>query len=555
MRVVKHNHHSTDMTPQPSPQLHQEVQALRDENGKLREEIERLKQHNHVLRLKVDAMARKLFGRSSEKLDSAQLQLVFDAIDQEVAQQAKKLASADASEDGSAAEDQSEQEGKSPSQARKKRSLEELVEGLPVTQVIIDPDEVKADPESWECMGAESKKLVDYTPGKFSCQEVIRRKWVRKDSRHVPPIIAPLNQLQDRCIATPRLLAHTATQHFELHLPYYRIEKEYERQGLVISRQTLCGWMGMAAEACRLLHASIKEQVFADGYVQIDETPVKYQDPEREGKCGIGYFWVVHNPISNLTYFEWHAGRGAVCLEALVPKGWRGVIGCDGFGVYDTFVRSEARAGMIKLSGCLTHARRKFFEARDEGADAQWVLKQMQQLYQIESRLRQASAGPEEKVRVRQEQSKPIMERIKSRIDELVASRKHLPRNSLTGQALSYAQNQWTKLCTFLGDGRVEIDNNLVENAIRPSAIGKKNWLFIGDVKAGERSAVFYTLIANCQRESLNASEYLTELFERLPTATNQNVHELTPKAWAAKKREAKKAQATTLATLTVAGV
>jgi transposase len=107
----------------------------------------------------------------------------------------------------------------------------------------------------------------------------------------------------------------------------------------------------------------------------------------------------------------------------------------------------------------------------------------------------------------------------------------------------------------FLSDGRAEIDNNLVENAIRPSAIGKKNWLFISDVKAGERSAVFYTLIANCHREGLNASEYLTELFERLPKATNHTVHELTPKAWAAQKGEAKKAQATTLTTLTAAGV
>ena len=137
------------------------------------------------------------------------------------------------------------------------------------------------------------------------------------------------------------------------------------------------------------------------------------------------------------------------------------------------------------------------------------------------------------------------MARIKDRIEQLHHSHKHLPR-SLTGEALTYARNQWDKLSAFLRDGRVQIDNNPVENAMRPSAIGKKNWLFMGDKESGSRAATFYTLIGNCHREGLNAETYLTSIFERLPYETNQTVHRLTPKAWAAEQSALRQAVAQT---------
>src|SRR5437016_1588125 len=226
--------------------LQQEIATLRTENDRLKEENDLLKQINHVLRLKVDAMARKLFGRSSEKLDAAQLQMVFDALKSEADDGAKK----DPASDSAACDSEAETAAADPegNGKRKKRSFDEIVEGLPVTEEIIDPPEVKAHPEAWQCMGAEVTKLIDYIPGKFACQHIVRRKFVRKDARHLPPITAPLPTLQDRCIATPRLLAHTLTQRFELHLPYYRIERLYERQGVPLSRQTLCGWSGMCAD-------------------------------------------------------------------------------------------------------------------------------------------------------------------------------------------------------------------------------------------------------------------------------------------------------------------
>jgi hypothetical protein len=530
------------MTMPDSPRdalLQQENATLREMNktlqaqiGTLTQRIEQLTQDNLVLRLKVDAMARKLFGKSSEKLDPAQLQMVFEALQNEGPDSELKKSEAS----GSNADNSEAEADKGVSVAkpvkRRKRTLEDIIEGLPVVDVILEPEAVKAEPEAWRCMGEEVTKLINYTPGRFNCERLIRRKYVRKEAAYEAPIIAPLPTLQDRCIATPKLIAHTLSNRFELHLPYYRIEQMYERAGVPIPRQTLCGWSGMAHDACALIMKAIKREVFADGYVQIDETPVKYQDPERQGVCGTGYLWVVHNPVRNISLFEWHTGRAAACLESLVPPEFTGLIQCDGYSAYESFIKSPARKGSIQLAGCLAHARRKFFEAKAEGTDPQWVLLQMQHLYQIEARLREARAGPLEARALRQEQSVPILARIKAQLDELERSHRHRPR-SLTGAAISYALNQWDKLTLYVRDGRVQIDNNLVENTIRPSAIGKKNWLFMGDARSGARAATFYTLIGNCHREGINAEAYLTDIFTRLPGETNQTVHRLIPKAWA----------------------
>ena len=533
------------MTMPDSPRdalLQQENATLREMNktlqaqiGTLTQRIEQLTQDNLVLRLKVDAMARKLFGKSSEKLDPAQLQMVFEALQNEgPGSELKKSEASGSNADNSEAEADKGVSVAKPVK-RRKRTLEDIIEGLPVVDVILEPEAVKAEPEAWRCMGEEVTKLINYTPGRFNCERLIRRKYVRKEAAYEAPIIAPLPTLQDRCIATPKLIAHTLSNRFELHLPYYRIEQMYERAGVPIPRQTLCGWSGMAHDACALIMKAIKREVFADGYVQIDETPVKYQDPERQGLCGTGYLWVVHNPVRNISLFEWHTGRAAACLESLVPPEFTGLIQCDGYSAYESFIKSPARKGSIQLAGCLAHARRKFFEAKAEGTDPQWVLLQMQHLYQIEARLREARAGPLEVRALRQEQSVPILARIKERLEELQNKSTHRPR-SLTGAAISYTLNQWDKLTLYVRDGRVQIDNNLVENTIRPSAIGKKNWLFMGDARSGARAATFYTLIGNCHREGINAEAYLTDIFTRLPGETNQTVHRLIPKAWAAEQ-------------------
>jgi transposase len=525
-----------------------QVASLTEDLRKLQEEVERLQQEKRVLRLKIDALSRKLFGRSSEKLNPEQLQLVFDTLAQEAAAAATTLPAEESAAGDPGPDTSPAAPGPPAPPVRKKRSLAELIENLPSTTIVLTPPEIEANPEAWRATGtSEVTKLLDYTPGHFSVQIILRPKYVPVDNPFAAPITAPLDLLQARCIATPRLLANTLVLRFEQHLPYCRIEQLYARVGVPLSRQTLCGWAGMAANASSIILAATKEEVFADNYVQADETPVKYQDPTRKGVCGTGYFWVFYNPVRNLCYFAWRTGRGADSLGSLVPADYRGIIQCDGWKAYNRFIKERAAKGhAIQLAGCMAHARRCFFNAKAEGEDAAWVLLQMQKLYQIEARLRDSRAGPDTIRSERQTHSLPILQQIKTRRDDLAARRKHLPQ-SLTGEAITYTLGQWDKLLVFLQDGRVQIDNNLVENTIRPSAIGKKNWLFMGDPKSGERAALFYTLIGNCHRAGIDAQSYLTDLFTRLadPAQTTKTLRNLTPQGWAADRKTARETPTT----------
>jgi transposase len=191
------------------------------------------------------------------------------------------------------------------------------------------------------------------------------------------------------------------------------------------------------------------------------------------------------------------------------------------------------------LPDCWAHVRRKFFEAKESAPrTAGWFLRLIQHLYRIEERLRRKNGSPKLRAVLRQQESRMIVERIGRACERLQRGGRHLPQSPL-GKALSYTLKQWAGLQVFLTDGRVEIDNNGVENAIRPTAVGKKNWLFIGADDAGERSAVLFTIIENCRRLGLNPYDYLKDVLTRLPTLTNQQTHTVTPAAWAREKAKA----------------
>ena len=490
---------------------------LNEQLRQAREDLAALRKENELLRQKLDALARRIFGKSSEKLDAAQLELLLDGMEE--------IAAVNAT---AAPQPQSPQ-----ARARQERErAPRLPEHLPIKEIIIEPQEVKAAPEQWRCIGEEVTEQLDYIPGSFRRLRLIRRKYVHRQERHLPPVIAPLSpMLQERCLAAPSLLAHAFICRYCDHLPWYRIEAIYAALGVALSRQNLCNWSGMAAGACGLVVKEIGREVFAGGYVQIDETPIDYLVPGH-GQTKTGYLWVVNNPVSGRVFFVWHTSRAAACLESIVPRDFAGVIQCDGYSAYDAFAGGTERTGQIQLAGCWAHVRRGFFEAREHTPDAAWVLTQIQALYHIEEQLREARAGPEDRKSTRQIQSRPLIEAIHQQLQWLGRSHKHLPQ-SLMGQAMRYALGQWESLLLFLEDGRLEIDNNLCENEIRPSAIGKKNWLFIGDAKAGDRAAVFYTLIGNCRRLQIDAQAYLEDLFTRLPAMTNHQIPEITPTAWA----------------------
>jgi hypothetical protein len=283
--------------------------------------------------------------------------------------------------------------------------------------------------------------------------------------------------------------------------------------------------MEQIAQLAGPVYRAIKEDLLAGHYLQADETPIRYLDPDVKGKSQQGYLWTYSRPGGDVL-FEWRTSRSREGPEAFL-KCFRGKLQTDGYAAYESLAR--ARQDLV-LVGCWAHARRGFHEALGESNLAAWFVRQIGLLYAVEKKLRRQKAGPALRQAVRAWQSRPVLERLQ-RAMKLVRQRT-LPQG-LLGQAIDYALIRWEALTRYVEDGVLEIDNNLIENAIRPSALGKKNWLFIGHPTAGERSAILYTLLGSCRRHNLNPFDYLKDLFTRLPAAKITEIKQFTPAAWA----------------------
>lgn len=472
-----------------------------------------------LLEEKVDALLRLLYASKSEKLDANQLMLLQDL-------DPKK-------EEAPAAVEIESGAAKPSSTRRNKPRAPRVPDHLPVKEVIIDPELVSACPEQWRQIGEEVSEQLDYEPAKFWKRRLIRRKYARKDSPYAPPIIAPLPaSLQERCLATPDLIAQVVVSKYVDHLPLYRQEQIYRsRHGVNIPRQTLCRWVALAAQELELLYTEMQREQLTGAYLQIDETPIRYLNPGK-GKASQGYFWVTSQPHGDVIY-HWHPGRGTNCIHGIIDEDFSGTLQCDGYKAYPSF--QKQRAGPLELAGCWAHARRKFYEARvRDPVVAAWILRQIAQLYQIESRLRACHAGSALREAVRACESAMILKRMQRALLRLKP--RYLPKSDM-GKAINYALNQWTALQVFLENGAVEIDNNLIENAIRPTKLGAKNWMFIGSEGSGKTSAILYTIIESAKRHGLEPHAYLTDLLRALPNSTNWQIPKMTPAAVAKAKR------------------
>jgi transposase len=509
------------MTPLEA-RLTKENAALRAENKAQQIEIK-------LLREKIDLLIRRIFGKSSEQLNDGQLMLLLQGGDDD----AKKDPASSASP--GVLEAEIEKRGKDTAKIKPRKEREARVpEHLPAVDEVIEPDEVVADPEAWRSIGEEVTEQLDYKPARFFRRRIIRRKYVKRDEPYQAPIIAPLNTLQERSIAAPGLLAQIIVAKYCDHLPLYRQEQIYAtRHDIAIPRQSMARWIGLAADWLRPIYEHIHTGVMAGGYVQIDETPVEYLSPGN-GQTKQGYLWACKRPGADVS-FTWATSRAARCLDRIIPADFSGTVQCDGYSAYPSFAnRSEGR---ITLAACWAHARRKFHEATESTPQqAGWMLLQIQHLYRIEKQLREAKAGPQQRQAVRASQSRMITERIHRALSRIKLKGRQLPQSAL-GKAIDYTLTMWPMLTVYLEDGRVEIDNNPVENAIRPTAIGKKNWLFIGEAEAGQRSAILFTIIEACRSRGIDPQTYLREVLTRLPTLTNRQIKDVTPEAWAKTRR------------------
>lgn len=464
------------------------------------------------------------FGRKSEKLDSDHNQLVFEAFQQDVE------ASEQSDKEAAAREEVIEESRKQQKQKRKPRVAEDAQ---------VQEEVITLEAEEQVCPQCHCPKQVirkqetveyDFIPARF-----IKRIYVRpvcacpKCQGYVSQAALPERPI-DKSDAGAGLLSQIIVGKYNDHLPLYRQEQIFARHGLNLSRSTMNNWLEHCARWGQPVGRAQLEKILQSGYIQVDETPVKVIDPQRPGKSRQSYLWVIHNPHCGV-YFHFAEGRGAREIIPLL-KGFKGVMQTDGYSAYESLMANPDvfSQGDVLHVGCWAHARRKFFEARELGQSqkAGEIIARIQKLYRIEKQSTLEGNDNDQRSAIRQQKSKPVLEDIIEMIRQYLHDPSITPSSRL-GQACSYVQERWKPLVAYLNRGQVLIDNNPVENKIRPAALGRKNWLFIGHPKAGWRTGVFYTLMANCRMQKVNPFDYWKTLLEQIPSAKQSEIERFLP--------------------------
>ncbi len=507
-------------------QMVEELRILRVEREAHREQtkrdgarIEKLERENQELRRRIDQFIRAYFGgKKGESISPNQMELALQGLAtllQATAPQADAPATPDS-------KPEREVRPRRPRQALDDERLEQR-------ESVIEPEEVLADREGWKRIGEEVTSQLDYEPGRLFRHRIVRPRYVRAEEFAIAPLPA---QPIDKGMVGPGLLAWLLMSKYTDHLPLYRMAAMLQRQhGVEIPRNTLASWVEQSADLLSPIYRAMRAKHRSRTYLQVDETPIRYLDPEETGASRQGYFWVYHDPGGEVL-FQWSTGRAHDAPKEFLGD-FQGTIQCDGYSAYTALV--NAREGRVKLAHCWAHVRRAIREASSESPRlAAWFLGQIQAMYGIEKALKKQKAGPALRSAVRSSQTSMVVERVFKAIRRVMP--RLLPGGALA-KALNYTVERQDGLKRFLSDGRIEVDSNLVENAIRPCALGRKNWLFIGHPDAGERSAIFYSLMASCRLHGINPNEYLRDVLSRLPAAKITEIDRFTPAEWAKARR------------------
>ena len=399
---------------------------------------------------------------------------------------------------------------------KKKPKRCKLPEDLPretIVHDIHDADKVCSCGACLVKIGEELTEQLKYTPAQLSVVQHIRPKYACKPCQENIKI-APMPQLLlPKSIATPELVAHIIIAKYCDHLPLYRQEKMWERIAVNLPRSSLCGWVLKVAELCEPLVKQLQKSIVSYDYAQADETTVQVMKEDNRKNTQKSYMWCYRggNKDGPIIVYEYQETRGGYHAQVFL-SGFSGYLQTDAYSGYNWTEQDNT----IVSVGCNAHARRNFAElvkiSKTPGVAAQGVAF-YKQLYKIEAYARENNLSPEKRYELRNEKSRPILEAFKQWLDH------HLPKTSeqgKIGKAIRYCLNHWEQLTNFLKDGRIEIDNNLCENAIRPFTLGRKNWMFMGSPTGAKAGATFYSLIETCKANKINPQQYLAQILHKI---------------------------------------
>lgn len=488
--------------------------ALQEENEKLREEINYLKEQ-------IEWFKRQIFGKKSEKiLDTPDEQLYLSGLEPDKLQQE------------TISQPIAVHIRKKPERTGKDKIV--LPDDLPKEQQIIDISAeekiCKITGQALIKIGEEVTQKLAFKPGSYFIKEIVRPKYASPALPEAGVRISPLpSSLLDRCQADESFLADLLTKKFCDHLPLYRQSEMLSREGIQISRQILSQWVLKAGLALKPLKDCMAKLILQSGNVFVDETPVDMLAPGN-GKVKQGYMWVmVGGQGADPPYrvYEFYENRKHSNAEKLL-KGYRDVLHSDKYGAYEAL----ANTGQFIWMPCWVHVRRKFIEAETgDPPFRKWVLRKIRYLFMLEKVA--WARSPEDRLRIRQDKEVPIIDELITVIKAKYVEGKILPRSKLK-EALGYFMGLIPHLKNYTKHSFARLDNNVAERAVRPLAIGRKNWLFVGSPEGGEAAAIIFSLVQTCRAINVSPRDYLEDVMRRIMDHPANKVHELLPDRWAA---------------------
>lgn len=467
-----------------------------------------------TLQHQIEQLLKRLYGRKSEKIDPNQLMfdsIILDSVNQSAAIPQKIEAPVVISK---------------PHKERSSHGRIPIPEHLERVEILIDvPEEEKIHPETGEPLAiidVEISEKLEYKPGKLFVNVYKRPQYALPENAGVLAAAMPDHPIA-RCKADIGLLSHVIVSKFADHLPLYRQDGIFEREGVTIPRTTQSGWLMQIYESIKPLEETMRRALFEDNVLFTDDTPIPLQI-KGNGKLKKARLWVYIRGGPSLTVYDFSVDRSKRRpLDIL--SGYRGYVHADAYSGYDELFR---QSGITEV-GCWAHARRKFDEATSSRpVEATDILARIARLdHEVETPCKKMSI--EERRLFRQDHAKPILLAIFAQLEEL--RNQTIPSEPLR-KAVDYALNQKTALCRYLEDGRLRPDNNLAENAMRPAALGRKNWLFVGSERGGRAAALYMSLIQSCKDCNINPWEYFDDMLRRIMSHPVNRLRDLLPDRW-----------------------